>query len=175
MKINEVSEQANSIKLAVKNIELGTFFEFYQLVKENKIVPMTDENDNIVGFNVVKDTPSSMKVCKYINRQFLTVGDTEEDRMKDEEAMREFYEKFSECDLQEWFEKCLVIAKTGLNPDDIIYDESDDKIFLVFVSNKQVLDLYGNVVVDLSQDPDLEGASDNLVHKFLVANLNLPY
>ena len=92
MKNYEINNQANKIQ-ANLSIEKKNFMDFYKEVKNGKIVPVTDEQDNIIGFNVIKNEPSMMKVCKIING-YMTVGDTEEQRSEDEVNLRKFIKEY---------------------------------------------------------------------------------
>ena len=168
MKTYELNQQANQLSAnnAAKN---KTFLDFYNDVKTEKIVPITDQNENIIGFNVVKPKPSTMKVCKMVDGK-MTVGDTEADRVEDEIAMRKFMEEYAECPVQKWFEDSLVLIKAGVQVDDII--DLDGDTYVIDATRKVVMDLTGGIVEDLSQDPDLEGASKKIVIKLLKAAVN---
>lgn len=168
MKTYELNQQANQLS-ANNAVENKTFLDFYNDVKTEKIVPITDQNENIIGFNVVKPKPSTMKVCKMVDGK-MTVGDTEADRAEDEVAMRKFMEEYAERPVQKWFEDSLVLIKAGVQVDDII--DLDGDTYVIDATRKVVMDLTGGIVEDLSQDPDLEGASKKIIIKLLKAAVN---
>lgn len=174
MNLNQVNQVVNNFNANVAVESPKSFMDFYKMVKEGKIVPVTDENENIIGFNTVSDKPTTLKVCKMINGH-MTVGDTEEQRNEDELKLKEFLTSFDEENLQEWFERAYLISKLGINVDDVIIDNSEefgDGYYLVDGENKRVLDMDGNTIIDLSDDEDLKGASKNLVIKMLKAAFN---
>ena len=156
MKNYEVNNQANKIQ-ANLSIEKKNFMDFYKEVKNGKIVPVTDEQDNIIGFNVIKNEPSMMKVCKMIDG-YMTVGDIKEYPI--------------EC-LQTWFMTCMVLVKSNIEPDDII--DTNDEIYIILADAKKVIDMNGNTIVDLSNDEDLKDASKNIIIKLLKSALNIEF
>lgn len=169
MNLNQVNQAVNNFNANVAVETPKSFMDFYKMVKEEKIVPVTDENGTIIGFNTVAEKPTTLKVCKMVGGH-MTAGDTEELRNEDELKLKEFLTSFEGQDLQEWFEKAYLISKTGVNIDDIIIDCDD--YYIVDGENKRILDLDGNTVIDLSDDEDLKGASKNLVIKMLKAAFN---
>lgn len=171
MKNYEVNNLANQLK-ANNEVEEKTFLDFYNEVKEGHIVPVTDENDNIVGFNVVKPVASTMKCCKLVNGT-MTVGDTEEDRAADEVAMRKFMEEYDASKLQGWFLAATLFIKAGVVVDDIVDVHGD--VMAINAEAKKVIDLEGNTVIDLSDDEDLEGASPKVIIKLLKAAVNAEF
>lgn len=172
MKTYQLNNAANQLS-ANTQVEPKTFLDFFNEVKEGKIVPVTDEQENIVGFNVVKEVPSTMKVCKMVEGK-LTVGDTEEERVADEVAMRKFIEEYDGCPLQHWFEASMLLNKSGIVVDDIVDVEGD--IYVINADARKVLDLDGNPVVDLSNDWDIEeGTPKRLVIKLLKAAVNAEF
>jgi len=171
MKNYEVNNLANQLK-ANNEVEEKTFLDFYNEVKEGRIVPVTNESDEIVGFNVVKPVASTMKCCKLVNGT-MTVGDTEEDRVADEVAMRKFMEEYDSRNLQRWFLAATLFIKAGVVVDDIVDVHGD--IMAINVEAKKVIDLEGNTVIDLSDDEDLEGASPKVVIKLLKAAVNAEF
>ena len=50
MKNYELNNRANQFQANVA-VEEKTFMDFYKDVRDGKIVPVTDEQDNIIGFN----------------------------------------------------------------------------------------------------------------------------
>lgn len=163
--------------LALKNraeaqVTEKTVFDFYKEVKAGKIVPITDDQENIIGFNVVKPKPSTMKVCKVVDGK-LTTGDTEEDRQEDEVALHTFLSEYPEEEIQQWFLDSMIIIKSGYTPDDVMY--VNDDCVMLFADKKQCINLDGEVIVDLSNDDDLVGASDKIILKLLRASLNSEY
>lgn len=170
MKSYQVNSQANQLQANLK-MEEKTFMDLYAAVKAGDIVPVTDEEENIVGFNVVKAKPSMMKVCKMVNGA-MTVGDTEEDRAADEVAMRTFLLEYpNQYQNMRWFLAAMTLIKAGIEPDDIIDDRG--ATYIVLAAKRQVLDLEGNVVVDLSDDEDIEeGTPTKIVVKLLKAAFN---
>ena len=171
MKSYEVNNLANQLK-ANNEVEEKTFLDFYNEVKEGNIVPVTDEFDNVIGFNVVKPVASTMKCCKMVNGT-MTVGDTEEDRAADEVAMRKFMEEYDGVDLQKWFLAATLFIKAGVVVDDIVDVHGD--IMAINVEAKKVIDLEGNTVIDLSDDEDLEDASPKVIIKLLKAAVNAEF
>ena len=171
MKTYELNIHANALK-ANSEIEEKTFLDFYNDVKEGKIVPITDENENVVGFNVVKPVASTMKCCKLVNGT-MTVGDTEEDRAADEVAMRKFMEEYAGHDLQCWFLAATLFIKAGIVVDDIV--DVRGKIMAINVEAKKVIDLDGETIVDLSNDEDLEDVSPKVIIKLLKAAVNAEF
>ena len=171
MKNYEVNNLANQLK-ANNEVEEKTFLDFYNEVKKGNIVPVTDESDNIVGFNVVKPVASTMKYCKLVNGT-MTVGDTEEDRVADEVAMRKFMEEYDPSKLQEWFLAATLFIKAGVVVDDIV--DVHGEIMAINAEAKKVIDLEGNTVVDLSGDEDLKGTSSKVVIKLLKAAVNAEF
>ena len=124
MNLNQVNQVVNNFNANVAVEAPKSFMDFYKMVKEEKIVPVTDENGVIIGFNTVSDKPTTLKVCKMINGH-MTVGDTEEQRNEDELKLKEFLTSFEGQNLQEWFEKAYLISKIGININDIIVDNSE--------------------------------------------------
>lgn len=176
MNLNQVNQAVNKFNANVAVETPKSFMDFYKMVKEEKIVPVTNENGTIIGFNTVSDKPTTLKVCKMIDGH-MTAGDTEEQRNEDELKLKEFLTSFEGQNLQEWFEKAYLISKTGVNIDDII-DASEDyecNYYLIDGENKRVLDMEGNTVIDLSDDEDLKGASKSLVVKMLKAAFNFNF
>ena len=172
MKNYELNNRANQFQANVA-FEEKTFMDFYKDVRDGKIVPVTDEQDNIIGFNVVKAEPSSMKVCKMVNGQ-MTVGDTEEDRVADEVAMRKFMEEYSNCNLMQWFLAAQLFVKSNITVDDIVDVEGD--IYAINADARKVINLRGETVVDLSDDEDIEeGTPKKLVIKLLKAAVNADF
>lgn len=171
MKNYEVNNQANKIQ-ANLSIEKKNFMDFYKEVKNGKIVPVTDEQDNIIGFNVIKNEPSMMKVCKMIDG-YMTVGDTEEQRSEDEVNLRKFIKEYPIEYLQTWFMTCMVLVKSNIEPDDII--DTNDEIYIILADAKKVIDMNGNTIVDLSNDEDLKDASKNIIIKLLKSALNIKF
>lgn len=171
MKNYEMNNLANQLR-ANNEVQEKTFLDFYNEVKEGKVVPITDERDNIIGFNVVKPVASSMKVCKMVDG-VLTVGDTEEDRVNDEVAYRKFVEEYDGCNLQRWFLAASLFIKAGIVVDDIVDVHGD--IMAINIEAKKVIDLEGNTVVDLSDDEDLVDASPKVVCKLLKAAVNAEF
>lgn len=172
MKTYEINTCANQLK-ANAEVKEKTFLDFYNDVKDGRIVPVTNECEDIVGFNVVKPTPSSMKVCKMVNGQ-MTVGDTEEDRVADEVAMRKFMEEYSNCNLMQWFLAAQLFVKSNITVDDIVDVEGD--IYAINADARKVINLRGETVVDLSDDEDIEeGTPKKLVIKLLKAAVNADF
>lgn len=170
MKTYELNQFAN--KLSSITTENKTFLNFYNDVKAEKIVPVTDEKENIIGFNVVKSKASTMKICKMINGK-MTVGDTEEDRANDEIAMRKFMQEYDGQPIQQWFENSLILIKAGVQVDDLIYE--DGETYVIDATRKIVTNLLGEIIIDLSTDPDLEGASKNIIVKLLKSAMNVNF
>ena len=79
-------------------------------------------------------------------------------------------EEYAECPVQKWFEDSLVLIKAGVQVDDII--DLDGDTYVIDATRKVVMDLTGGIVEDLSQDPDLEGASKKIIIKLLKAAIN---
>ena len=175
MNLNQVNQVVNNFNANVAVEAPKSFMDFYKMVKEEKIVPVTDKDGTIIGFNTVANKPTTLKVCKMIDGH-MTAGDTEEQRNEDELKLKEFLTAFEGQNLQEWFEKAYLISKMRVNIDDIIIDTSEDYdrdyYYLIDGENKRVLDMRGNTVIDLSDDEDLKGASKNLVVKMLKATFN---
>lgn len=171
MKTYEMNNAANQLKANVEVTE-KTFMDFFKDVKDERIVPLTDENENIIGFNVVKERASRMKVCKMVEGK-LTVGDTEEDRVNDEVAMRKFMEEYAGCDLVHWFTTAMMLIKSEIDVDDVV--EVDGETYVLNAETKKVIDLQGNVIVDLSEDEDLDGASKKIIIKLLKAAINAEF
>ena len=171
MKNYELNNRANQFQANVA-VEEKTFMDFYKDVRDCKIVPVTDEQDNIIGFNVVKAEPSSMKVCKMVGGT-MTVGDTEEQRAADEVAMRKFTQEYPVYNVQKWFLASMTLVKANMEPDDIV--DVDDDIYIILADAKKVIDLDGQTVVDLSNDEDLEGASKKVIIKLLKAAINAEF
>lgn len=170
MKSYQLNTQATKFQ-ANTQYEPKTFMDFFNAVKAGEIVPVTDENENIVGFNVVKDLPSTMKVCKMIGGA-LTVGDTEEERAADEVAMRKFMAEYPDhYRVQRWFMTAMVLMKANVEADDII--DSEGSTYIILADKRQILDIDGNVVVDLSDDEDIEPETPKrIVVKLLKAAFN---
>ena len=168
MKTYELNNQA-AINRAEAQVTEKTIYDLYKEVKAGNIVPVTDDQENIIGFNCVKPKPSTMKVCKLIDGH-LTTGDTEDDRLEDEIALRKFTSEYPVTQVQEWFEAAMLIIKSGYEPDDIVV--SAGEIYLVYADKKQVTNMENEVIVDLSTDEDLIGASQKLIIKLLKAALN---
>jgi len=149
-----------------------TFLDFYRDIKSKKIVPITNENDDIIGFNVVKDIPSTMKVCKMINN-ILTVGDTEQERHDDETKMRIFLEEYRNKPLQQWF-----TAATNFINNCIVIDEIIDKngeIYAISSFERKVFNLNGTVVVDLCNNHNIDNYSKESIIKLLKSTFDLYY
>ena len=64
----------------------------------------------------------------------------------------------------------MLIIKSGYEPDDIVI--SAGEIYLVYADKKQITNMENEVIVDLSTDEDLIGASQKLIIKLLKAALN---
>lgn len=174
MNLNQVNQVVNNFNANVAVEAPKSFMDFYQMVKEEKIVPVTDERGNVIGFNTVSDKPTTLKICKMIDGH-MTVGDTEEQRNADELKLKEFLTAFEGENLQEWFEKSYLLSKLGVNIDDVIIENSgdyEDNYYLVDAESKRILDMEGNTIIDLSDDEDLKGASKNLIIKMLKASFN---
>jgi hypothetical protein len=103
----------------------------------------------------------------------MTVGDTEEERVADEVAMRKFMEEYDSSKLQTWFLAATLFIKAGVVVDDIVDVHGD--IMAINVEAKKVIDLEGNTVIDLSDDEDLEGASPKVIIKLLKAAVNAEF
>ena len=166
MKTSDLNNQVNQLQANATYVE-KTFLDFYNEVKAGNIVPITDQDDNIIGFNTVRQ-PSTMRVCKIVDGH-MTVGDTEEERNQDEVALRTFMQEYEVCPLQQWFEEALVLVKSGVNVTDIV---EGDETYVIVADQKKVINLNGDTIVDLSDDSDLERASENLVVKLLRASIN---
>lgn len=170
MKITEINQAANQFNANVEVEIPKGFISFYQLVKEGKIVPITNESDDIIGFNTVTDIPTSLKVCKMVDGH-MTVGDTEAQRNEDEMKLKRFLLEYEGQDLQKWFETSLILLKSNIEVDDVIFN-TDDEMYILDATHKKVYDLEGNTISDLSDDPDLEGASKSIILKLLYSSIN---
>lgn len=169
MNLTNLNEIATQLVSKVKVSEPATFNDFYQEVKKENLVPITDENNNIIGFNTVRSTPSSMKVCKKING-VLTVGDTEEQRLQDEKSLAEFKVRFGHAPLQCWFKMAYMIKQTNLSPDYV--EMGVDNAYLYFLDQKVVYSSSGDKVVDLSEDPEMKNLPNSVTLKLLKAAVN---
>lgn len=171
MKTYELNNQA-ILNRANVQVETKTVYDFYLEVKNEHIVPITNEDECIVGFQVVKEKPSQMKVCKVIGNT-LTVGDTEEDRQVDEVNLLKFFQEYPKALVQRWFEQAMLIVKSGYEPDDLISDGAT--LYMIMADKKQVWSLDGTVIIDLSEDKDLENAPKNLIIKLLRSSYNAAF
>lgn len=112
MKKNQVNE------FALKQLDPLTFPEFFNMVKGGKIVPLYDDHDNLVGFH----THADVKGVRYskIVKGMMTVGATEEERLKDEENLLTFMEQTKGINVMNWFEIALKFVATGIHISHVI-------------------------------------------------------
>jgi len=102
---------------ALKKSEPISLMEIYKLVKNGEIVPFTDQDDNIIGFNCISHA-TGIKHTKIVNGH-LTVGNTEEERKADEEALIAFQERFKDYNIRDVVNLCFQLVAADIIPDKI--------------------------------------------------------
>lgn len=166
MKTSEINNLKNNLIVE----EPKTLMDLYKMVSNDEIAPITDEHDNIIGFNFHKNV-TGIKYSKVINGQ-PTYGATEEERKKDEENLRNFIEKFENKFGQRLIQKTvdfsLQLIAADVVPDDLFY--SAGSLYYIVLKDKKLYDEKGNVIVDCSDVKD--ELSNETLTRLIMAEFN---
>ena len=79
------------------------------LIKNGQVATLRDENDNIIALNYVGKS-TGIKYAKRVMGH-LTVGATEEERLEDERALRQFVEDWSNVNVMHVLNVALKLNK----------------------------------------------------------------
>lgn len=169
MKTTEI----NSLAKKLKQLEIdetanikgnGTFKDFYRMVLDGVLLPVTDENDNIVAFQG-KSGSTGIDCAKLIGGN-LTVGKNESERVNDEKMYKQFMEYFSEhiFELQSWFNLSLKFKEAGIRPENVIL--RDGRIFIYDLRGGKILNKDGDVVARVRDVEDLHVSRKILLRLF---------
>lgn len=148
MKTSEINKLKNSINKIEETPK--TLLDLFKLVQNKEISPITDESDNIVGFNFSKGI-TGISVSKIVGGH-LTTGATEEERANDEKNLKEFQEKFvkvfGNALVQQTIDFSYQLVAAGISPDDLIFTKC--KFYYIVLKDKKIYNQSGEVVVDCS-------------------------
>ena len=93
--------------------------EMLQLIKAGIVSVLRDEYDNIIALNWVGES-TGIKYAKKVMGH-MTVGATEEERQKDEDALRKFIEEWRGVDVLHLLKVAMTLNKETLTDEDVDY------------------------------------------------------
>lgn len=93
--------------------------EMLPLIKSGTIVPIEGEYGDLIGFHRVGKS-TQMSHLKMVQGH-LTSGATEEERLEDEKALKNFMEEWKNSDIMGSLQVALMLNKPNLTPEEVSY------------------------------------------------------
>lgn len=180
MKITDTNKIANTQtaeQKAAETVEIKPqgFKELWEMVKSEEIVPLTNENDEIIGING-HVAATGAKASKVIGGH-MTIGKDEEERQKDEANLKAFIEKFTGLFMvvggpQKAMFAALCLVRADITPDYAFIDEG--RLFFADITKQIVVDEDGNTIVktELNERVGKAVIEELLLTKFAVDHKN---
>ena len=180
MKLTDITKIANTQaaeKKAAETVEVKPqgFKELWQAVVSEEIVPLTDDNNNIIGVNG-HTAVTGAKASKVVGGH-MTIGKDEEERQKDEDNLKAFMQKFTELFIKIGGPNRAMFAALCLKKADIVPDYAfidGCRLFFADLEKQIVVDEDGNTVVktELNERVGKAVIEELLLTKFAVDHKN---
>lgn len=131
-----------------------TFIDFAKGVKDETICPILDDRDNIIGINFISGATGT-KVMKVFGAD-VTVGNTEEERQRDEDLMRENKIAYANCPINSWFEIAYKFIKSDVEINKAAINTRDNHVLAIISNDKVYAATTGIVIFDFSDKKESE-------------------
>ena len=158
MKTTEINSLKNALDATIAEenkveIEPGKFLDLLKDVEDETLVPLTDDDNNIIGING-HNIPTGVKCSKRVNGN-MTMGKDEAERQRDQEALEAMIEKYTNLFMtlggpNRAFEACLKLKAAGIKPAKAVVNCGD--IFFIVPELQRVIDEDGETVVTCDVD-----------------------
>lgn len=153
MKTTELNSLKNTLDATISEenkveVEPGKFLDLLKDVEDEKLVPLTDDNDNIIGING-HNVPTGVKCSKLVNGH-MTMGKDEDERKRDQEDLEAMIEKYTPLFMtlggpNRAFEACLKLKAAGIKPAKVVMN--GEGLFFIVPELQRVIDEDGETVV----------------------------
>ena len=115
-------------------------------VYKDEVRMVTDNNDNIVNYNISKAT--GVKIVKVVNGQYVAAA-SEEELAAEALEQKKFNKAYTGKPVMDWLFVCLCLKAGNYRPDDVV--EVGKQLIFVLADQKKAIGQEGNTVIDLSE------------------------
>lgn len=162
------ARKAAEEKAILDAVEPKDILDMLTLVENGTLVPVTDENDNIIGINCPGHV-TGVAVTGKVGRH-IVMGADEAGKNADLLELKKFEKAFAGKDIGRFFELGLMLKEAQVHPEHA--ERINGTYYFVINAWKKVIDERGNTIVDVSDK--IKGKIDaELLTSILVDKLHL--